>query len=269
MAMHLIDRPHFQHERSGYRGLSAMASATLHAAVVLTLVAVMRMSPDERLQVLVTAAVPPQNIKWFPDAAVGGGRDRGGQHAIDPPRRQRAIGTDAISVTTSAVQPSTDSTIDPPEDVSTLPAEPIGDATQALPGTIESRGTSAGPGDTGVGDSKGPNNTGRGNQPTDGSGPGIRGNGPGVTMPTLVERVAPKYTVEAMQARIQGSVWIECVVLPDGSVGNARAMRSLDRRFGLDEEAIAAAKRWRFRPGLLNGKPVPVVISIELMFSMR
>ena len=88
-------------------------------------------------------------------------------------------------------------------------------------------------------------------------------------MPTLIERVAPKYTVDAMQARIQGSVWIECVVQTDGTVGDARVTRSLDRRFGLDEEAIAAAKRWRFRPGLLNGKPVPVIISIELMFSVR
>lgn len=88
-------------------------------------------------------------------------------------------------------------------------------------------------------------------------------------MPTLIERVPPKYTPDAMRARIQGSVWIECVVQADGTVGNARIIQSLDRRFGLDEEAMAAARRWRFRPGLLNGKPVPVVVTIELMFSVR
>ena len=64
-------------------------------------------------------------------------------------------------------------------------------------------------------------------------------------------------------------MWIECVVQTDGTVGDLRVMRSLDRRFGLDEEAIAAAKRWRFRPGTLNGKPVPVVVTIELSFSVR
>jgi outer membrane biosynthesis protein TonB len=37
----------------------------------------------------------------------------------------------------------------------------------------------------------------------------------------------------------------------------------------LDEEAIAAAKRWRFRPGTLKGQPVPVIVSIELTFSVR
>jgi TonB family protein len=57
--------------------------------------------------------------------------------------------------------------------------------------------------------------------------------------------------------------------MPDGSVADARVTRSLDARFGLDDEAIAAAKQWRFRPGTLNGKPVPVVVSIELMFSVR
>jgi protein TonB len=81
--------------------------------------------------------------------------------------------------------------------------------------------------------------------------------------------VKPRYTDDAMRLRIQGSVWVECVVLPDGTVGDLRVMRSLDSRFGLDDEAIAAAKKWRFRPGTLNGKPVPVVVSIELMFSLR
>ena len=74
---------------------------------------------------------------------------------------------------------------------------------------------------------------------------------------------------DAMRMRIQGSVWIECVVMPDGTVGDARIMRSLDARFGLDEEALIAARQWRFHPGTLYGKPVPVVISIELMFSVR
>jgi periplasmic protein TonB len=58
-------------------------------------------------------------------------------------------------------------------------------------------------------------------------------------------------------------------VLPDGTVGDARIIRSLDQRFGLDQEAIAAAKKWRFRPGLLNGKPVPVIVTIELSFMLR
>ena len=76
-------------------------------------------------------------------------------------------------------------------------------------------------------------------------------------------------TADAMRAKVQGSVWLECIVLPDGTVGDVRITRSLDSRFGLDQEAIAAARRWRFKPGLLNGRPVPVAITIELTFSLR
>ena len=57
--------------------------------------------------------------------------------------------------------------------------------------------------------------------------------------------------------------------MPDGSVGNVRVMRSLDALFGLDEKAIAAAKQWRFKPGMANGKPVAVAITIELTFTLR
>jgi len=66
-------------------------------------------------------------------------------------------------------------------------------------------------------------------------------------MPTLIEQVRPGYTADAMRARVQGSVWVECVVNVDGTVSEARILRSLDRRFGLDEEALKAAKRWLVR----------------------
>jgi TonB family protein len=72
-----------------------------------------------------------------------------------------------------------------------------------------------------------------------------------------------------MRAKVQGPVLLECVVLPDGTVGDVRVSRSLDPVFGLDREAIAAARRWRFTPGLLNGKPVPVIVTIELTFMLQ
>ncbi len=51
--------------------------------------------------------------------------------------------------------------------------------------------------------------------------------------------------------------------LPDGSVGGAHIVRSLDSTFGLDEEAIKAVKQWRFRPGMRIGEAVPVEIVVE------
>jgi protein TonB len=114
-------------------------------------------------------------------------------------------------------------------------------------------------------------NTGRGG---DGEGPGDFGNSPragwpGVTTPVLITQVKPHYTAEAMRAKVQGLVMVECIVMPDGSVGDARIVRSLDPVFGLDQEAITAAKKWRFKPGLLNGTAVPVIVTIELSFMLR
>ena len=55
----------------------------------------------------------------------------------------------------------------------------------------------------------------------------------------------------------------------DGTVGDVKVTRSLDPIFGLDQEAIKAAKQWRFRPGMRQGEPVPVIITIELTFTLR
>ncbi len=72
-----------------------------------------------------------------------------------------------------------------------------------------------------------------------------------------------------MRAKMQGTVLLECVVLPDGTVGDTRIVKSLDQVFGLDEQAVKAAKKWRFVPGQRLGEPVPVLVTIELTFTLR
>jgi protein TonB len=64
-------------------------------------------------------------------------------------------------------------------------------------------------------------------------------------------------------------VTLEAVVLPDGSVGPVRIIRSLDPTFGLDQEAIKTAKKWRFNPGTRLGQAVPVLVVIEMDFTLR
>jgi TonB family protein len=93
--------------------------------------------------------------------------------------------------------------------------------------------------------------------------------GNGVTMPQVVNQVKPQYTTAAMQAQIQGRVLLECVVKKDGSVGDVRVVRSLDKRTGLDEEAIKAARQWRFVPGTRGDTPVDVLVTIELSFTLE
>jgi TonB family protein len=91
--------------------------------------------------------------------------------------------------------------------------------------------------------------------------------GDGVSLPVVVKEAKPQYTADAMRARVQGTVTLECVVQPDGTIGEARVTKSLDP--GLDEEAIKAVRQWRFKAGLKDGKPVPVRVTLEMTFTLR
>ena len=90
-----------------------------------------------------------------------------------------------------------------------------------------------------------------------------------VSSPEIVKEVRPEYTAAAMRAKIQGVVGVEAVVQIDGTVGMVRVVRSLDKEHGLDDQAVKAVKQWRFRPGKKDGVAVPVLVSIELTFTMR
>ena len=107
--------------------------------------------------------------------------------------------------------------------------------------------------------------------PTDG--PGGDGDGltpgNGVSWPRLVREVKPNYTPDAMRAQVEGMVELEILVLEDGSVGRVNIVRSLDARFGLDQEAINAVRRWRFDPGRRMGKAVATRVGVELSFNLR
>jgi TonB family protein len=91
----------------------------------------------------------------------------------------------------------------------------------------------------------------------------------GIKMPVLVREVKPNYTREAMSAKIQGSVWLEAVVLETGGVGDVRVTKSLDAVHGLDEEAVKCLKQWTFKPGTKDDKPVPVLIEAEMTFRLK
>jgi periplasmic protein TonB len=93
--------------------------------------------------------------------------------------------------------------------------------------------------------------------------------GPGVTLPRVLHEEKPQYPPDAMEHLVQGRVLLECVVEVDGTVGQAVVVRSLDQQFGLDAEAIRAAQHWRFAPGTKDGRPAPVLVTIELTFTLK
>ena len=90
--------------------------------------------------------------------------------------------------------------------------------------------------------------------------------GDGVTRPVLESQIQPEYTEEARRAKIQGSVGLEVVVEPDGTVSVVRVVRSLDPE--LDRRAMEAVGKWRFQPGMRDGRPVRVRANVEVNFRL-
>lgn len=88
----------------------------------------------------------------------------------------------------------------------------------------------------------------------------------GVQKPTIQRSVKPGYSRKAMDRQVEGSVWIECVVLEDGGVGDVHVVAPLDP--DLDAEAIKAVRKWRFRPATRDGRPVKMQVMIEMTFRL-
>ena len=87
--------------------------------------------------------------------------------------------------------------------------------------------------------------------------------------PVVRERREPSYTSDAIRARIQGSVVVEAVVGVDGRVSRSRVVSSLDKTFGLDDEALKAVSQWTFTPGELKGQRVPVLMRLVVAFRLH
>ena len=93
--------------------------------------------------------------------------------------------------------------------------------------------------------------------------------GKDVTLPEVVTEVKPRYTPEALQAKIQGTVWLRVVVLANGNVADVTVINSLDSEHGLDQQAVDAARQWKFKPGTKDGKPVAVEVTLEMTFTLK
>jgi TonB family protein len=89
----------------------------------------------------------------------------------------------------------------------------------------------------------------------------------GVTPPRLRTEVKPSYTRDAMRAKEQGKMYLEAEVREDGSVGDVQVLTTLAH--GLVPQAVSALKQWRFEPARLDGRAVPVVVTVEMMFTLK
>ena len=261
------------------RSAGALAvSLGIHAAVFALAVWV-AMHPS--VAPMATQALDKLNdqIVWLDVPGPGGGGGGGGNESPKPVQKVELKGQEKITVPVEKPPAPVDKP-KPPEDPIqnlTIPAQTLASADLAQAGAMEGiptsdslglgRGGGAGTGQgTGIGSGRG---SGLGEGWGGGTGGGAYRPGNGVETPRLLKEVKPQYTAQAMRAKIQGEVLLECIVQPDGSVGNVRVVRSLDGAFGLDQEAIKAARQWRFAPGTRQGQPVPVLVTIAIAFTLR
>ncbi|MBV9302730.1 MAG: energy transducer TonB [Acidobacteriaceae bacterium] len=130
---------------------------------------------------------------------------------------------------------------------------------------------STGPGTGGFGTGSGGGiGSGNGNGYGPGSGGGTGGGvfrpGGDVSMPQLVSKVEPEYSEEARKAKYSGTVLLQIIVDEHGLPRDIKVVRPVG--LGLDEKAVEAVSRWRFRPGYKGGRPVAVEANIEVSFRL-
>jgi protein TonB len=90
--------------------------------------------------------------------------------------------------------------------------------------------------------------------------------GGAIRSPTQIKKVNPVYPPIAQSARVQGVVIIEAIIGPDGRVSEAKVLRSIPL---LDAAALDAVKQWVYTPTLLNGVPVPVIMTVTVNFTLQ
>jgi TonB family protein len=86
------------------------------------------------------------------------------------------------------------------------------------------------------------------------------------TEPTIIHRVEPQYTKEALDAKLEGQVRLSVVIGADGIPSDIKVVRRLG--MGLDEKAVECLQQWRFRPATRHGEPVDQKLTFGMNFRL-
>lgn len=84
--------------------------------------------------------------------------------------------------------------------------------------------------------------------------------------PELIQQFTPDYPIEALDKKHEGEVWLKLWVGETGTVVEANVLKSDDEIF--NKSAIEAGMRWKFKPAIVNGKPVAVWVSVPFRFKL-
>ncbi|MCI0411489.1 TonB family protein [bacterium] len=90
-----------------------------------------------------------------------------------------------------------------------------------------------------------------------------------VQKPEVISRVKPTYPPAAFKQKVEGTVVLSILVTEAGKVGDVKVLRPAGGSVGLNEAAVAAAKKWTFRPAVKAGKKVKVWITYPIVFKVQ
>jgi protein TonB len=249
----------FEHKDERKLGRAMGASIVVHGIGLFLILFIMSIKPAMDM---LSPEIDKVKFVFLKDPGPGGGG--GGSPAPAPPKPMEIPKhkTPDVPVTPVPV------VVPPPVPTLTAPVETTAADLLQATGVSSVSLASYGGGGRGTGIGSG---TGSGVGP--GSGGGFGGGaympGNGVTNPEIIIQPEPKYTSDAMRAKIQGDVELEAVVRANGTVGDIRVVKSLDPQYGLDQEAIKAARQWVFKPGRKLGAPVDVRVILVLTFRLH
>jgi TonB family protein len=256
------DLPSLKGLYGGHESVAGLGSVAIHVAVVALLLFVGSLKPVQKAMKefipLVAPDLRPLQPKPKPEQSKGGGGS---------PQKTEVTKGELPKVAPKSFIPPIQTVQDPKLTVTpTIIAPELPNITASNYGDplgklgIPSAGNGIG---TGIGSGRGP---GVGPGSGGGFGGGAYKIGGGVSAPVPVFRPEPEYSEEARKAKWQGAVLLQLVVDENGVPQDIKVVRSLG--LGLDQKAIEAVQKWRFKPGLKDGKPVPVSANIEVNFRL-
>ena len=274
--LEITSKPVPIHEIKIYAGnetTSGFLSLAIHVGVIALLVFIGSLRPVQNMVKQVTGIEVDLRpyIAQNKKQASGGGGGGGARQPLDASKGKLPKPAPR-QFTPPRVDPLPDpklpmvATIIAPDDVPNIQANNYGDPLSKL--GIPSNGIGSG---GGIGNGSGGGvGSGKGAGVGPGTGGGFGGGayriGGGVSAPAVLSKVEPEYSEEARKAKWQGTVVLSLVVDDQGRPQNLKVLRSLG--LGLDQKAIEAVEKWRFKPGMKDGKPVPVMATIEVNFRL-
>ncbi|HUS06115.1 MAG TPA: energy transducer TonB [Bryobacteraceae bacterium] len=266
-------------ERDGKKKYATLYSLAIHLGVIGLLIAVgTNKHVQEKVKETVTLIAPdlapykPEMVKKKQTmGGGGGGGDRSPLPATQgklPKIAPRQFTPPAVVVNnpdpklimepTIVVQP--DAPL--PKVASTTFGNPLGIPGPPSNGGGSGGGIGSGSGG-GVGSGKG---AGFGPGSGGGTGGGVYRIGGGVSDPVPIFKPEPEYSEEARKAKFQGAVLLQIIIDENGRTRDIKVIRPLG--LGLDEKAIEAVTKWRFRPSQKDGRPVAVSANVEVNFRL-